>query len=661
MAAPARWAYPAEQPFRTIEHQWIPMHDGVRLSARLWLPQTAARVPAVLEYIPYRKRDRYRPYDDLWGATLAAAGIAFVRVDVRGSGESEGVMTDEYSEAELADGEAIIAWIAAQTWCSGAVGMRGLSWGGINTLQVAARRPKALKAIMAMGCCDRRFTDDAHYIGGVLGRTNFQWGVLFKTVMAAPPDPAIVGEAWREMWRARLEATPPILATWLSHQTEDAYWRRGSVGFDPSRIEAPAYLVSGWSDTYSEPVLRLMSTLKSPRKALIGPWGHTYPYTARPLGLDWKHEEVRWWRHWLMGEATGLMDEPRLRVFMPYMTASEAGARPIPGRWIAERAWPAPAPAPAAGHVLHLNEGELGEQARPGPQLTVRDRGVVGTTKPEWLDRLPIDQSTDDRQSLGFLGAPLSAPLEMFGSPALDLRFTPRTPWPQLAIRLCEVRPDGQSWLVTWGVLDLANRKGMQSRRPMRPASRARVKLKLRAIAHRFSAGSRIGLFITPSLWPMLWPSAYRTELSLPAGASTLTLPVRVSDSPEDFPVPELRRAAEAPSVYSPIAPDADGRVALVQSTPPAPYAPAGIETELSHSQDETCEITAGDPLSCRWRENVRSSWRRPGWECAVEASYELTADQLDFHIVETVRAFESGQQVFERTHDQRIPRVSIA
>ncbi|MEQ1781290.1 MAG: CocE/NonD family hydrolase, partial [Hyphomonadaceae bacterium] len=273
------WTPPAPVAFQIIEHQPIPMRDGVKLSGRLWLPTQATRVPAVLECVPYRKRDLYRFADDLWGPQLAAAGIAFIRLDVRGSGESEGVIVDEYSQAELSDCEATIAWLAKQDWCNGAVGMRGISWGGINPLQVAARRPPALKAIMPMGSCDRRYTDDAHYIGGGLGHTNFQWGVLFKKVMAGPPDPLIHGERWRDLWRQRLEATPPILATWLQHQREDAYWKRGSVFEAPADIGVPAYLVSGWSDTYATPSLRLFSRLTSPSKIMIGPWGHTYPYT----------------------------------------------------------------------------------------------------------------------------------------------------------------------------------------------------------------------------------------------------------------------------------------------------------------------------------------------------------------------------------------------
>lgn len=260
------------------------MADGVRLSARLWVPSGVAgeRFPAVLEYIPYRKQDAYRAHDDVWGATLAGYGLAYARVDVRGSGDSEGVLTDEYLAQELSDGCAAIAWLAEQAWCTGRVGMRGMSWGGINTLQIAAMNPPALAAIMPMGCMDDRYADDAHYIGGALGHTNFQWGIGFKTVMAAPPDPHVVGEAWEAMWRERLEGTPAILQTWLRHQRYDDYWRRGSIREDWSAIKVPTYIVGGWQDTYANAVGRLLENLTCSRKGLIGPWGHTYPWAAQP-------------------------------------------------------------------------------------------------------------------------------------------------------------------------------------------------------------------------------------------------------------------------------------------------------------------------------------------------------------------------------------------
>jgi predicted acyl esterase len=630
------------------------MRDGVRLSARLWIPEGDTRSPAVLECIPYRKRDLYRPYDDIWGATLAAAGIVFVRIDVRGSGDSEGVMTDEYSEAELEDCVEAIAWIARQAWCTGAVGMRGLSWGGINTLQVAARRPPALKAIMPMCACDRRFTDDAHYVGGTLGRTNYQWGVLFKTVMAGPPDPLIVGEAWRDMWLKRLDATPPILATWTQHQREDAYWRRGSVFFDPRDINVPTYLVSGWSDTYAAPMLRLLERLNVPRKALIGPWGHTYPHVASPQGLNWGQEEVRWWRHWLTGEATGIMDEPTLRAFMPYGTASEAAGKAVPGRWIAEHAWP----ARTERRRFFLNADGLGERAVAGVVLRHRDKGVIGTTKPEWLDRLPIEQSHDDALSTVFDGPVLDAPLELLGSAKVRLSIASDTPVANVVLRLCELKPNGESWLVTWAALNLTRRESMMAPQPLEPGRSYDVSLDLRAIAHRFGAGSRIRLSLSEGLWPMLWPSPVKPTLALASGVSTLDLPVRpVEATPTLLGIEETSSGPAPFEAYRPSSPGADGRIVLTGSMPPAPYTVAGANVERSSDRDDACEIRADDPLSSIWRQRARTSWRRDGWRCEVEASYEITADAGAFRIVEALRASSDGQEVFSRRSDVRVAR----
>src|SRR5271170_4588986 len=232
-AAPA-WGLPAKQPFKVIENEWIPMQDGVRLAARIWMPAQAESraVPVVWEYLPYRLWDDLRWRDDKTGENLAPYGIAFVRVDVRGTGNSEGIITDEYDVPELTDGVQVIAWLAKQPWSNGSVGMRGISWAGINSLQIATMAPAELKAIMPMGCCDNRYTDDAHYQGGALTMGNVGWGAHFKTVMAGPPDPEIVGTQWEKLWRQRLAATPSIIETWTRHQRYDAYWQRGSVEMD---------------------------------------------------------------------------------------------------------------------------------------------------------------------------------------------------------------------------------------------------------------------------------------------------------------------------------------------------------------------------------------------------------------------------------------------
>ncbi len=233
LAAPAgAWTLPAKGAVKVIENTFIPMPDGVQLAIQLWLPDAADRLPCpvVLEYIPYRKRDRYRAFDGYWGQTLAQYGIAYARLETRGSGDSTGVLTDEYLPIEQHDAAEAIAWLARQSWSNGAVGMRGVSWGGFSTLQAAALNPPALKAIMPMSASDIRYTDDAHYIGGAFALTGLKWATSMKVVMTSPPDPLITGKDWRKVWQERLNEAPPIAARWLSHQTNDAYWRQGSVG-----------------------------------------------------------------------------------------------------------------------------------------------------------------------------------------------------------------------------------------------------------------------------------------------------------------------------------------------------------------------------------------------------------------------------------------------
>ena len=110
-------------PHKIVEDQdmGVPMPDGCRLSARVWMPEEASEkpFPAIMEYIPYRKRDGTIGRDEIMHKYFAGRGYAVVRLDMRGSGESQGLMADEYTQVELDDAVAAIAWIAAQPWCDG--------------------------------------------------------------------------------------------------------------------------------------------------------------------------------------------------------------------------------------------------------------------------------------------------------------------------------------------------------------------------------------------------------------------------------------------------------------------------------------------------------------------------------------------------------------
>src|SRR5271155_3909166 len=328
---------------RVIEHMSISLKDGTTLAARVWLPDDAEQnpVPAILEYLPYRKRDGTYERDALTHPYLAGYGYAGVRVDIRGSGESGGLLFDEYTKQEQDDALEVIAWLAAQPWCSGAVGMMGISWGGFNGLQVAARRPPALKAIVTICSTDDRYRDDVHYMGATKLNSGFAWASFLFGSVCRPPDPALAGEQWRDMWLRRLENVPLFLERWLRHQHRDAYWKHGSVCEDYSAIQCAVYAVGGWTDGYTNAIPRLLEHLTAPRKGLIGPWAHGYPHVAKPgPQIGFLQEMLRWWDHWLKGIDTGVMDEPMLRAWMTDSVRPAPYHEELPGRWIAEPAWP---------------------------------------------------------------------------------------------------------------------------------------------------------------------------------------------------------------------------------------------------------------------------------------------------------------------------------
>lgn len=374
----------AVRPIRDLEYVRIPLSDGRHLAARLWLPEDAEDhpVPAILECIPYRRRDWSRYRDSLMHPYYAVHGYAALRVDSRGSGDSDGVLKDEYLAQEQDDAVEVIAWIAAQPWCSGAVGMLGGSWGGLITLQVAARRPPALKAIITVDSTDDRYADDMHFMGGCLLTDTVGWGATVMTQTCRPPDPEIVRDRWREMWLERLQALEPLVPRWLGHQRRDAYWKHGSVCEDWEAIRCAVYAVGGWGDGYADGVFRLLAGLRAPKKGLIGPWGHGRPHFSPPGPIiGFLQEALRWWDHWLKGVPTGIMDEPVLRVWMQESVPPQAYYDERPGRWVAEPRWPS---ADLAPRRFALVAGVLADASAPSRDLVIRSPQSTGIAGGEW-------------------------------------------------------------------------------------------------------------------------------------------------------------------------------------------------------------------------------------------------------------------------------------
>ncbi|WP_428663170.1 CocE/NonD family hydrolase [Reyranella sp.] len=633
------------RPVREIESAWIPLADGTRLAARLWLPEDAERspVPALLEYLPYRKRDGTAERDALTHPYLAGHGYASVRVDIRGSGESDGVLSDEYSQQEQDDALEVIAWLAAQPWCSGAVGMFGISWGGFNALQVAARRPPALKAIVTLCSTDDRYRDDVHYMGGAKLNAGFGWAGFFFADMCHPPDPALVGERWRALWLERLRGLPLFLERWLEHQHYDAYWRHGSVCEDYAAIECPVYAVGGWTDGYTNAVPRLLEHLSAPRKGLIGPWAHAYPHFALPgPQVGFLQEMLRWWDHWLKGRDTGVMDEPMLRAWMTDSHAPAAHHETLPGRWVTEPAWPPPQRAPQR---LFLTDAGLLAAPAPLAPHAICSPLAVGRHAGQWCpfgrgkDQAD-DQREDDALSLAFETPPLAETVEILGAPVVTLEVASDRPVAQLIARLCDVHPDGTSLRVSFGVLNLTHRDGSAAPSALVPGQNYRVRLQLNDCGSGFPAGHRIRLALSTAYWPMVWPAPETATVTILGGA--LDLPVRPVRAGESLP-PLLPPESAPPDKSRAVRP---GVVRFDR---------IGLEVgnEGSFSED----IQGDDPLSATTAMRRSLTVSRDGWRVRVETSMRMSCTRETFRLEASVRAFDGDEEVCRREWDHSIPR----
>jgi putative CocE/NonD family hydrolase len=548
---------------KVMDPVFITLKEGIRLAARIWLPEDAEDdpVPAIFEFLPYRRRDGTADRDALTHPYFAGHGYASVRVDMRGSGDSEGVLTGEYLKQEQDDALEIIDWIAAQPWCTGAVGMIGISWGGFNGLQVAARRPKPLKAIVSICSTDDRYADDIHYMGGCLLNDNAGWNSTMFSTNTTPPDPMVVGNKWHEMWMARLKGSGLWLIDWLEHQHRDGFYKHGSVCENFDDIEAAVYAVGGWADGYSNAVFRLLAGLNAPCKGLVGPWAHKYPHFAEPgPAIGFLQECLRWWDHWLKGIDTGIMDEPRLRCWMEDPAPPRTYYKERPGRWVAEDNWPSTRITPK---TLHMNATGLGEAAAAGEALSISSPQTVGFMAGAWCayglqPDLAGDQRYEAGGSLVFDTPPLKEPIEILGSPVVELDVASDRPNAMMAAVLSEVLPDGAATRVSWGLLNLTHRSSHETPEPLEPGKRYRVSVQLNDAGHRFEAGNRIRIAISTAYWPIAWPSPEKTTLRITTGASVLTLPVRPERREDDnlrpFEEPEyakpLDKTVERPGDY---------------------------------------------------------------------------------------------------------------
>ena len=665
-----------------IETVWIPMPDGARLAARLWLPPNASEqpVPAILEYIPYRRRDRTRLRDESMHPHFAEAGYAAIRVDMRGSGDSDGVMEDEYSEQEIQDGVDVIAWIADQPWCDGKVGMFGKSWGAYTSFQVAAERPPALKAIAPVMGTDDRWLEDIHFYGGVLATDNFWWGSIMQLYNAMPPDPEIVGEDhWRDMWKERLDAMRFWPALWLEHQSHDAMWRRGSISENYDNVQIPVYFFGGWADLYRDTPFRIAERLKGPTKILMGPWAHLYPHEGSPgPKVDFLDEVIRFWDHWLKGRDSGLMDEPRLRFWMQESVRPAGRISERPGRWVEEMAWPSPN---VSSRRLWLNDGTLGDEAATSQrQLAMCSPQTFGEAGGDMCSfAIAGDMPSDCRQDAGgallFRTEPFDAPLDILGQPRVALEIAADRAQAFVVVLLVGEAPDGAQTLITRGFCNLTHRKSDTAPTSVIPGEEMAVTVPLHGIAYRLPTGHRLMIQVASTYWPILWPAPEPVTLTLTAGTSALNLPVRAAPPFELEPRPLPPPSREKPRPAATVREGAlDRGLTVDQATgvhrsrvyiDGGVFGPVGrmrleTGTELGDISERLYDIHPYDPLSARATMEQDSLFERGDWKVRIKTTSEQTATTSEFILKARVECWDGETLFHEVDWDHKIPRKGM-
>ena len=642
------------------------LNGGTRLSARLWRPDDAQSdpVPLILEFLPYRKRDGTCARDALTHPYFAARGYACARVDMRGNGDSEGLMEDEYTAQELADAVEVIKWAASQPWCNGHVGMMGISWGGFNSLQVASLAPEALKAVITLCSTVDRFADDIHYKGGCLLNENLGWGATMLSYSSRAPDPAL-RENWREMWLERLENEPFLPSVWLRHQRRDAYWEHGSVCEDYSKIKAKVLAIGGWGDAYKNAVPQLVEALDG-AKGIVGPWVHKYPHFAVPEPrIGFLQEALRWWDRWLKGIETGVEADPDYRAYLMDGLRPAAWYTERPGRWIAEDRG---ATTHLPVQTLHFTDSGTLEDAPQTVDIPIASPAHCGAAAGEycaiWLGpEMAGDQRGDDALSATFTSATLGADMDLVGAPRLTVTLKCDKPQGQIAVRLNHIHPDGAATRITYAVLNLTHRNSAANPQAMTPDKVEEITLDLDHIAYRVPAGHQIRVSISTAYWPLVWPSPEAAQITLTQGSIALPQRPTAGGNEVTFLPPEAADPWETVTIR------AESHIRRQETDMTTGIHSLVIEDDFGKIRDaehglisgsvarERWDIHPDDPLSakgsCDWVDEIE----RDDIHLRTRAQCTMYSDATTFYLTAKIEAWENGTLIFTKEHSDGIPR----
>jgi uncharacterized protein len=440
--------FAASQQAQAPEAHWqpgfIPMKDGVQLAYLLYKPAKEGRFPVLVTYDGYSGGGTSLRREEL---ELLGHGYALLGVSVRGTGASGGVFPGPFTKQEGEDGKAVIEWVGTQPWCDGNVGMYGTLYAGISQFEVAAQRPRYLKALAAGGVWGDTY-EDVSYPGGIfnmglIGQWSYYSQPYFSSRggrlrgMAGPaagagialPQPLAAGKSFEEM---------------RTHPFKDAWWAERIFEDAASQIEAPTMICQGWQDQQagSRGAVRLFERLKVPKRIILSNGGEaTFALAAM------RAERIRWFDRWLKGQQNGVDKEPPVTIWFetreekPQPTSSsdkgsktleKSQAIPTPARlstpprtdskpaWVSSfSAWPIPE---TVWPTFYLTEGGELAPGKPPSQIVTGKRlylypaGTELVSTNETFSAPPVPLG-----SLWYRSPPLREDMTIIGSPVVTL------------------------------------------------------------------------------------------------------------------------------------------------------------------------------------------------------------------------------------------------
>jgi uncharacterized protein len=642
---------------------WIPMKDGIRLSATLYMPDGAKpqeRFPAILEYLPYRKDDATAARDYPIHSYFAHRGFVSVRVDIRGTGTSEGHTPErEYSEQEQTDGVEVISWLAHQPWSNGNVGMMGISWGGFNAMQMAMRNPPALKAIIAVDATDELFHDDVHYVDGIMHVDEFELDMDMAEGITGAPDYSLD----EKVLGPRFE-TPPWSLLYLKHQHDGPFWR--APVRPQNEIRVPCFLIGGLLDGYRDSIPQMLQHVKAPVRAIIGPWNHTFPNDAVPgPQIEWRDQAVRWWDHWLKDRDTGVLDEPKLIVYMQHWHPPDPNLENVPGVWRKEDAWP---PRGMTESTLFLQPNHMLATTTSAPDdhelKYIPSNGVEAGF---WWGELLVDQRPVDAFSLTYDSAPLKEDVAMLGHPRAVLQASAPVPLAHWFARLSDVAPDGSVTQITGAGINGAQRDSVSDPKDLVPNQLYSFKIEMHLASWVFPKGHRIRLSVSNGLWPMMWPTPNPMTTTVALGGSEgskLILPLVPSNGPAPPPFASPEPSEERKDIRTVGFPwpgewilqrdEAHQKATVIWKGKSESEYPWGKETDL---EQMTYEIADANPAANTVKGEAETTFQLKDRVLTWRGHLSVTSDAKNFFYKYTREVVKDGTVVKQKTWEETIPR----